>query len=116
MIPTPTQIAEWTSFAYLALEKEQNNWSVEGGGYAPGYIRAHTEQANEIAELKAKLAEVMPLAKFGALVLRTYDHNGGIQMEQVSSAAKQAKVMQIYKDSLVIAPHIGCTMNKILKD
>jgi len=64
-----------------------------------GYIRARTEQANfdrafpdalkpmregieqsvierqatEIAELKAKLAEVMPLAKFGARVMHKFD-------------------------------------------
>jgi DNA repair ATPase RecN len=127
---TPAQIAElthrlkhetWSGFQNLAVQAST----------------AITEQATEIAELKAKLAdaiqdahreareldrvneklaEVMPLAKFGATVLRTYAHNGDINEEQVYNAAMQTNCMHATKAFTVLSPNTVDTIIKLLKD
>jgi hypothetical protein len=96
--PSPEQIAEWRS------------------DYRIGYDDAKTEQATEIAALKAQIAELMPLAKFGAMVLRTYSHNGDITEAQVNNAAKQTNCMGDAKAWTVFMPNIEATITKILKD
>jgi hypothetical protein len=54
--PTPEQIAEWTDKGNHAwLENLEVMSRSKHENYVAGYIRARTEQATEIAELKAKL-------------------------------------------------------------
>jgi hypothetical protein len=60
--PTPTQIAEWRKAACNQYIDDDyiSSFDIAEEHYIAGYIRARTEQSAEIAELKAKLAEVMP--------------------------------------------------------
>ena len=121
--PTPEQLAEWrkefeSGFPSIAkLER-----GAITGRYLDiyidycwqGYLRAKTEQAAEIAQLKAQLAEVMPLAKFGAKVTNAYV--GGIcfaRADDLNSKAFDAGVIQ-YDHKY--APNIEATINKLLKD
>jgi hypothetical protein len=64
MTPTPAQMTEWRkdfAKAFPARPLSASHQAVTDNDYVfAGYIRARTEQATEIAELKAKLAEVMP--------------------------------------------------------
>jgi hypothetical protein len=71
MTPTPTQIAEWkwqAADAWIIDDCFKSPYPKQH--YVGGYLRAKTEQATEIAALKAQIAEIMPLAKFGAMVLQ----------------------------------------------
>lgn len=70
----------------------------------------------EFVRLNAKLAEVLPLAKFGATVLRTYSHNGDITEGQVHNAAKQTNCMHDAKAFTVFPPNIEATIEQLLKD
>jgi hypothetical protein len=76
---------------------------------------AHRE-AQELDRVNAKLAEVMPLAKFGATLLRTYAHNGDINEEQVYNAAMQTNCMHATKAFTVLSPNTVDTIIKLLKD
>jgi hypothetical protein len=62
--PTPTQIAEWfkQGAATFLKDKHAATFNTPDYFYASGYLRARTEQATEIAALKAQIAELSPLA------------------------------------------------------
>jgi hypothetical protein len=74
--------------------------------------RAQLEQAAEIAELRAKLAEVMPLAMFGARVLTTDEHPDDI--------AHEYKFLMLdvdeFSGTYILEPNIEATIERILKD
>ena len=61
MTPIPEQIAEWRGIARLMWFEDNSIDAIDGhkNCYIAGYVKARTEQATEIAELKAKLAEVV---------------------------------------------------------
>jgi hypothetical protein len=69
------------------------------------YIR---QRATEIVELKAKLAEVMPLAKFGALIAT----NG------ILNLSDDAYKSGVFKDPNFLCKHdnIEATITKLLRD
>jgi hypothetical protein len=94
--PTPEQIAEWRS------------------DYKIGYDDAKTEQATEIAQLKAQLAELMPLAKFGALVMHDLDVRETFDALDAWCHADAAKLIAQSKQGY--APNIEATITKLLKD
>jgi hypothetical protein len=132
MTPTPEQIAEWREAAELAFPKllrkhyphlhtaQQNkgatfkyiDMATEGvwQSFEIGYLRARTEQATEIAELKAKLAEVMPLAKFGAYILKDVGSFSTIKTYQ--ALAKLGFVAE----GITLKPEIEAAISKLLKD
>jgi hypothetical protein len=60
MTPTPEQLQAWREEAHwLYLKDTSVDFDTEREFvYEAGYLRARTEQATEIAELKAKLAEL----------------------------------------------------------
>jgi hypothetical protein len=79
---------------------------------------ALAEQATEITELKAKLAEVMPLAKLGAMTMKTESclayHKTGLLLNAFACG-----VIVDTDDVLsfaLYAPNIEATIEKILKD
>jgi hypothetical protein len=102
MNPSPEQIAEWretfeknetnpyleiTAIGMYAVTSIENRWQ--------GYLRARTEQATEIAALKAQIAELMPIAKFGALTLRRHragDGNNDVEFDELAQDAISSKV------------------------
>jgi hypothetical protein len=112
MTPTPAQIAElthrlkhetWSGFQNLAVQAST----------------AITEQATEIAELKAKLAEVMPLAKFAALtmdsrLLMSHDYgtiDRAIEAGLLSDEGSDGFVLR----GIVYKENIEATIEKLLK-
>jgi chromosome segregation ATPase len=135
--PTPTQIAEWR-------EKFESKYTSEElffqcGEYSDryiqhewqGYLRARTEQATEIAELKAKLAgaeaeiaalkqglhradeklaALMSLAKFGAMFLRELEPD---YSEVVTEFFLNTGVLDTASE---YAPKIKATIEQLLKD
>jgi hypothetical protein len=138
---TRTQIAEWEKSAAIAWHTDDNisNFDVVERGYIQGYIRARTEQATEIAELerlvehyrnvfytayeentelKAKLAKVMPLAKFGAMTMKTESclafHRTGLLMNALKCGVL-IDTEDIF-NTVVYAPNIEATIKKLLKD
>jgi hypothetical protein len=113
--PSPEQVEKWRK------EFVDFGWSA--------YLRVKTEQATEIVELKAKLAgaeaeiaalkqglrradqklaEVMPLAKFGALTAT----NGTLNLSD------DAYKSGVFKDSNFLCKHdnIEATITKLLRD
>jgi hypothetical protein len=162
MKPSPEQIAEWRKDAEKPYHDEYgiDNDARTKHAYTLGYIRARTEQATEIAELKtwkdavldslavscadcsidtppaeilklvasinesllsefhkAKLAEVMPLAKFGAMSARkwTNDAYNKVIYEDLDDELIEAIVGGVFLDE-GIAPNIEATITKLLKD
>jgi hypothetical protein len=130
MTPTPTQIAEWRTKAETAwiVSSDTDAMRSNKGNYEAGYIYAKTEQSAEIAhlleslysatnlgvvwatemvELKAKLAEVLPLAKFGALIAT----NGTLNLSD------DAYKSGVFKDPNFLCKHdnIEVTITKLLK-
>jgi hypothetical protein len=67
MTPTPEQLQAWREEAHwLYLKDTSVDFDTEREFvYEAGYLRARTEQATEIAELKAKLAELLRVLKEG---------------------------------------------------
>jgi hypothetical protein len=122
MTPTPAQIAEWREKFERAYRDVGGCGSLdrnENGSYniVPEhawqiYLRARTEQATEIAELKAKLAEVMPLAKFGAAILQSDVHN----YYNVSSIAAKFSLLQMGEFDYEMPCDIEATIEQLLKD
>jgi hypothetical protein len=117
--PSPEKIAEWR-------EKFESKYTSQElffqcGEYSDryiqhewqGYLRARTEQATEIAALKAKIKELMPLAKFGAVVLKTYKE-GYVSDEEIGNFALRSGCLT--QPSEGYAPDIEATIAKILKD
>lgn len=92
---TPEQLQAWREAAYISLENEPDNWGIDGGGYAAGYLRRcqETEQA-------------MKLAKFGAMVIRD-NSEGSIDKREILQYAILADVIE---------PNIQATIEKILKE
>jgi hypothetical protein len=113
------QIAQWRKESHKNWleDADLNATSSSSKAYENGYLRARAEQATEIAALKAQVAEHMPLAKFGAMVL-----GNRILMFQPSSVTSHAlKAGVLISDSSIIqavayAPNIEATINKLLKD
>jgi hypothetical protein len=111
MTPTPAQIAEWRE--NFELNNPQNlHYFIEGALHTcrytdrltqsswAGYIRARTEQATEIAELKAKLAELTSaLKQYDGLIKHNYS---GTQdaMSDLTYAAQNAHgvLVKLLKD------------------
>lgn len=120
MTPTPEQIAEWREEFEKSLPVGERQ-ILPSQGYAifrvefewRGYIRARTEQATEIAELKAKLAEVMPLARFGAEIA---NHLAGTGSITVSAMERMAARGVLTQDEREYAPNIEATIEQLLKD
>jgi hypothetical protein len=71
-------------------------------------------QAFQIAELKAKLAEVMPLAKLGAEVANHADGMGAVSSVVIWRIAKRVGVLT--HDESEYTPNIESTITKLLKD
>jgi hypothetical protein len=120
MNPSPEQVSEWRKEAESAWSLDSFAQIREGSysAYIKGYIRARTEQATEIAALKAQIAELIPLAKFGAIV--TSSRILIFQLSSVTSHALKAGVLMqdIEGDMLYLkyAPNIEATIEKLLKD
>jgi hypothetical protein len=130
MTPTPTQIADWreaASHKWLATDTARLS---NHENYIEGCLHARTEQATEIAELKAKLAgaeaaalkqslhrasfdneAIMPLAKFGARVMRKFDT---ITRTDINQAALYEDIYSLKE--LCVRPHIEATIEQLLKD
>jgi hypothetical protein len=126
MNPSPTQVSKWRKVSEWRKEAKREwdengyaNWAHkdEFSNFFLGYLRARTEQATEITTLKAQIEELIPLAKFGAMVL-----GNRILMFQPSSVTSHAlKAGVIISDNSIIqtvayAPNIEATINKLLKD
>jgi hypothetical protein len=135
--PTHSQIAEWREefeTTYLPEHLVQR-----GGVYIDrdiqhswqGYLRARTEQATEVAELAGaeaeiaalkqglhradeKLAEVMPLANFGAMVADFQFDKDGCSEACIQDTADECGLF--LNGSNEYAPNIEATIEKILKD
>jgi len=128
MTPTPTQIAELTHRLKHETRPGFQNLAMQAS-------TAHTEQTAQIAELKAKLvgaeaeiaalkqglhraderlAEVMPLAKFGARVLTTDENSGDIAHEY------NFLMLDVDADGFsgtyILEPNIEATITQLLKD
>jgi hypothetical protein len=79
-----------------------------------GYIRARAE----IAELKAKLAEVMPLAKLGAMTMKTESclayHRTGLLLNAFACGVvvDTDDVLSFFR----YAPNIEATIEQLLED
>jgi hypothetical protein len=128
--PSPELLTKWSEAATLKWLTSDKSRLCAHGSYINGYLRARTEQDTEIAALKldiasalqalteanVEIAELMPLAKFGAMVLRTYSYNGDITEAQVNSAAKQTNCMGDAKAWTVFMPNIEATIEQILKE
>jgi hypothetical protein len=81
--------------------------------YVDGKVPDTFNPYAQIAALKAQIAELMPLAKFGAIVLRTYKE-GYVSDEELGNFALTSKcVMQPFEE---YAPNVEATITKILKD
>jgi hypothetical protein len=134
--PTPTQIAEWESHYRKTYPEKAGYQVIEFE--LQGYLRRCTEQATEIAELKAKLAgaeaevaalkqglhrasfdneAIMPLAKFGAMSARkwTNDAHNDVIYEDLDDELIETIVGDVFLDE-GIAPNIEATITKLLKD
>ena len=72
----------------------------------------YAKQATEIDELKAKLAEVMPIAKFGAAILQSDVHN----YYNVSIIASKFSLLQTGEFDYEIPSDIEATIEQLLKD
>jgi hypothetical protein len=74
----------------------------------------HQYQAAEIAQLKAQLAGLMPLAKFGAMVVKGdyLSDDDAIDLELKAGISIDTSG---YK-TLEFAPNIEATITKLLKD
>jgi hypothetical protein len=112
MTPTPEQLAQLTNDAKLAYFNDGtigiSHKPIEA--YVSGYLRARTEQATEIAALKA-------LAKFGAMVLGSRILM--FQPSSVTSHALKAGVLVSGNGNLQAvsyAPNIEATIEQLLKD
>jgi hypothetical protein len=116
MTPSLEQIAEWRKefeskkIAYYThmshyrigeydIPHTEDEWQ--------GYLRARTEQATEIAALKAQVVELLPLAKFGALIAT----NGTMNL------ANDAYESGVFKEPNFLCKHdnIEATITKLLK-
>jgi hypothetical protein len=140
--PSPEQIAEWREKFALGLQINLRDLN-DSGNFAAiglerefrGYLRRCTEQAPEIAELKAKLSEaeskiegakiafeniivandsnmatLMPLAKFGAMVMRDFSALTATKIN--NHALSQDFIVSGHK----VKPNIEATITKLLKD
>jgi hypothetical protein len=104
-------------------EHDVEEWSESGitlryVGWSEEKVLAYAEsfrneQATSVAELKAKLVEVMPLAKFGAEVLKTYKEVYVSDEEIGNFALNSGCLTQPIKG---YAPNIESTITKLLKD
>jgi hypothetical protein len=125
MNPSPEQIAEWQAEA----KKQAMQWYADIQCHMPinvtdiyiqGYLRARTEQATEIAALKAQIAELMPLAKFGALIIDSRPlmiHGYGtidraIEAGLISDEGSDGFVLR----DIAYKPNIKATIEQLLKD
>ena len=115
---TPEQITKWRE-EFETNHKPQMITRYVDGSYQldymedmwTGYLRACTEQAGEIAELKAKLAEVMPLARFGAHMT---SYVGGVCFARASQINEAAHRSGVILSNLAYAPNIEATITKLL--
>jgi hypothetical protein len=98
------------TFGLVPLPESDREFAFNAWQAAEAYGR--TEQATEIAELKAQIAEIMPLAKLGALVARKHLAAGGGELILPTYDSQLSE--QIYDD--VFAPNIEATITKLLKD
>jgi hypothetical protein len=112
----PEQIAEWR-------EKFESKYTSEElffqcGEYSDryiqhewqGYLRRCTEQATEIAALKAQIAELSPLAKFGAMVMCDFS------ALTVTKINNHALSQDLIGNGSEVKPSIEATITKLLKD
>jgi len=143
MTPTHIQIAEWrekfeSGFQYKPTIDDDGDYLDNTQVMWTGYIRAHTEQTAQIAELKAKLvgaeaeiaalkqglhradeklAEVIPLAKFGAMTMKTESclafHRTGLLVNATNCGVLVAT--EDVFSAVVYAPNIEATIETILK-
>jgi hypothetical protein len=80
-----------------------------------GYLDdLHQCQAAEIAALKAQIAELMPLAKFGAMVADFQFSKDGCSEACIQDTADECGLF--LNGSSEYAPNIEATIAKILKD
>jgi hypothetical protein len=115
----PEQMAEWQEKGSRAwLENSEIMTKGRHDNYVAGYIHARTEQAAEIVELKAKLSEVMPLAKYAAWHLTLTV----IQPDDVNELCQDAynkavdAVLFEQDKKLNYQPNIEATIEQLRKD
>jgi hypothetical protein len=72
-------------------------------------VRAKTEQATEILELKAQLAEVMPLAKLAALLMKN------VFPDDPELFAEWCMEAGCFDSELNYKPNIEATIKEFLK-
>ena len=106
-----------SEFKYISMAVEGLWMSFEFGfntGEAYGRKQELEEAATEIAELKAKLAEVMPLARFGAMVAKGdyLSDDDAIDLELKAGISIDTSG---YK-TLEYAPTIEATIEQLLKE
>jgi hypothetical protein len=124
MTPSPEQIAKWREELEVACDEATpldifgNYIYYKHDLLFRGYVLASTKQATEIAALKAQIAELMPLAKFGAMVI-----DGRVLMFQpfnITSDALKAGVLisdgGCPIQAITYAPNIEAIITKLLKD
>jgi hypothetical protein len=78
--------------------------------YVDGKVPDTFDPYAQIAELKAKLAEVMPLAKFGAMVMRDFS------ALTVTKINKHALSQDLIGNGSEVKPSIEATITKLLKN
>jgi hypothetical protein len=99
MTPTPNTHINWPPLP----EHDVEEWSESGitlryVGWSEEKVLAYaesfcTEQATEIAELKARVAELMPIARFGAMVAAAHMADDLIDAEDLTDGMLAAELL-----------------------
>lgn len=119
--PTPEQIAIETWQSRIKANHPYSDpqyWTTEIiAKYAMLEVddlrKAKQKNAAEIAQLKAQLAELQPLAKFGALVIEQLHKDP----DSCANSFLFGSQCELYTDhNEAIKPNIEATINKLLKD
>jgi hypothetical protein len=136
--PTPEQLAQWREDAYKEWSNTHTGHLRNSDVYIEGYLRAKTEQATEIAALKAQvaelrdtatsqlyahhalqdsLAEVMPLTKFGAMVARFIADNGtNIGNRDLSAMMSDSNIAEEMNTSMYVTSETYKAITQLLKE
>jgi uncharacterized protein YaaN involved in tellurite resistance len=115
MTPHPNTHINWPPLP----EHDVEEWSESGitlryVGWSEEKVKAYaesfcTEQAAEIADLKAQIDELMPLAKFGAAAIEEC-------MPELDSLIERCGIAAVTDDCYLFAPNIEAAIEQLLKD
>lgn len=117
MTSTPEQLAKWlgefeSTYSTEELKRTERN---DNGTLFLEYENVYRSKEWQGYHRRCQETEqAMKLAKFGAMVLRTYAHNGDITEEQVNSAAKETLCMHDAKAFTVFSPNTEATIKELL--